>query len=538
MKLAVEALQTPASARFSASTCSLIIVLLAALHCITRVYSRTLTLNAARIIEYRIRDDLFRSLLSLDLPFFSASRTGDILSRFSNDLTNVRMLTGFGAMNAMNTVILYTAAVTLMLRIHPWLTVCAIAPLPLMVLLVKMVSHRMFKRSLAAQVELARLTSLAEESISAVRLIKSYCREEHFQGLFEAVAQSYLGHNLVMARLRGLIIPVMAGSTGAGTLIVLFLGGRLVIEGAITLGDFVAFSGYLAMLVWPTAIMGWILTMMQQGASSMVRLNGILAAEPTVADAADATALDDVRQGIELRNVVFGYDGGTLLDGISCSIAPGERIGITGAVGSGKTSLLRLIPRLLPVSDGMILIDGKDINHITLASLRSLIGYVPQEAFLFSRSIRENIAYGMEDERTDVEEAARQAGFMDDVNNFRDGLDTLVGEKGVSLSGGQKQRLSIARALLPNPRILLLDDPLSAVDAGREEEVLGELGKYYADRTVLIVSHRLSVFRDCNRILVLKDGRIAEQGSPAELLELDGLYAEMHRMQRMQEELL
>jgi ATP-binding cassette subfamily B protein len=186
----------------------------------------------------------------------------------------------------------------------------------------------------------------------------------------------------------------------------------------------------------------------------------------------------------------------------------------------------------------MILIDGKDINHITLASLRSLIGYVPQEAFLFSRSIRENIAYGMEDGRSDVEEAARQAGFMDDVNNFRDGLDTLVGEKGVSLSGGQKQRLSIARALLPNPRILLLDDPLSAVDAGREEEVLGELGKYYADRTVLIVSHRLSVFRDCNRILVLKDGRIAEQGSPAELLEHNGLYAEMHRMQRMQEELL
>jgi len=538
MKLAVDALRQPASARFSASTCALIIILLAVVHCITRIYSRTLILNAARIIEFQIREDLFRRLLLLDLPFFSGSRTGDILSRFSNDLTNVRMLTGFGAMSAVNTVILYAATVTLMLRIHPWLTLCAIVPFPLMVLVVKKVSHHMFKRSLAAQEDLARLTSLGEESVSAVRLIKSYCREEHFQGMFEEIAESYLEHNLVMARLRGLIIPVMAGATGAGTLIVLFLGGRLVIEGVITLGDFVAFSGYLAMLVWPTAIMGWILTMMQRGASSMSRLNSILSAEPAVADAPDAVPLEDVRQGIELRNVSFGYNDGKLLDGISCFIASGERIGITGEVGSGKSSLLRLIPRLLPVDDGMILIDGKDINHVTLASLRSVIGYVPQEAFLFSRSIRENIAYGIEDEQADVEEAARRAGFMDDVNNFRAGLDTLVGEKGVSLSGGQKQRLSIARALLPGPRILLLDDPLSAVDAGREEEVLGELSKFYGNRTVLIVSHRLSVFRDCNRILVLQGGRIAEQGSPAELLARDGLYAEMHRMQQLREELL
>ena len=225
MKLAVDALQKPTTTRFPASICALIIIMLAALHCITRVYSRTLILNPARIIEYQIREDLFRRLLLLDLPFFSGSRTGDILSRFSNDLTNVRMLTGFGAMNAINTVILYTAAVTLMIRIHPWLTVCAIAPLPLMVLVVKQVSHHMFKRSLAAQEELAKLTSLAEESISAVRLIKSYCREEHFQGMFEEVGENYLEHNLVMASLRGLIIPVMSGATGAGTLIVLFLGG-------------------------------------------------------------------------------------------------------------------------------------------------------------------------------------------------------------------------------------------------------------------------------------------------------------------------
>jgi ATP-binding cassette, subfamily B, multidrug efflux pump len=536
MKLAVDALQKPDAARFSPAACALIIALLALVHCITRVFSRTLVLNAARIVEFHIREDLFQRLLLLDLPFFSGSRTGDILSRFSNDLTNVRMLTGFGIMSAMNTVILYIATVSLMLRIHPWLTMCAIVPFPLMVLVVKKVSHHMYQRSLEAQVELARLSSLAEESVSAVRLIRSYCREEHFQKLFGTVAERYLGYNLSMARLRGLIIPVMAGATGAGTLIVLFLGGRLVISNSITLGDFVAFSGYLAMLVWPTAMMGWILTLAQRGASSMSRLNAILAAEPSVADAADAAPLEDVRQGIELRNLSFGYEGGTLLDGISCFISAGERIGITGEVGSGKSSLLKLIPRLLPAADGMILIDGHDINHVTLATLRSRIGYVPQEAFLFSRTIRENIAYGAENGQGDVESAARQAGFMDDVEKFREGLETRVGEKGVALSGGQKQRLSIARALLAKPRILLLDDPLSAVDAGREEEILAELGRFFGNRTVLIVSHRLSVFRDCDRILVLKDGRIAEQGTPAELMDRNGMYAEMYRLQQLEKQ--
>ncbi len=538
MKLAVDGLQHPQAARFSPATCALVIVGLAVGHCITRIFSRTLILNAARIIEFRIREDLFRRLLILDQLFFSTSRTGDILSRFSNDLTNVRMLTGFGAMSAMNTLILYVAAVTLMSRIHPWLTLCAIIPFPLMILVVKKVSHRLFQRSLAAQEELARLTSLTEESISTVRLIKSYCREEHFQGLFGKVSATYLGHNLRLARLRGLLIPVMAAATGAGTLIVLFVGGRLVISGAITLGDFVAFSGYLAMLVWPTAVMGWILTLAQRGAASMSRLAAILVAEPAVSEAGDAKPLTDVQAGIELRELSIGYGEVQVLNRISYYIAAGERIGITGEVGSGKSTLLKLLPRLLPVDDGRIFIDGRDINHVTLDSLRALIGYVPQEAFLFSRSIRENIAYGAADgDSGNVDELARQASLTADVDKFREGLDTMVGEKGVALSGGQKQRLSIARALSVKPRILLLDDPLSAVDAGREEEILGELGRFCGDRTVLIVSHRLSAFRDCDRVLVLQGGCIAEEGRPAELLEQDGLYARMYRMQRLEEEL-
>ena len=539
MKLAVEALQHPATARFSPATCALIIALLAVLHSVTRIFSRTLILNAARIIEFRIRDDMFRRLMLLDLGYFSSSRSGDILSRFSNDLTNVRMLAGFGTMSAINTVLVYSASVTMMLRIHAGLTFWAILPFPLMILIVKKVSHRLFHRSLQAQEELAKLSSQAEETVSAVRLIKSYCREEHFLGEFEKTAQRYLQHNLRLARLRGMILPVMAAATGSGTLIVLFMGGRLVIANTITLGDFVAFSGYLAMLVWPTAVMGWILTLAQRGAASMSRLADILGAEAVVTDRPDASPIDALHKSIEFRNIQFAYGDTSILNGISFQIRAGETIGITGEVGSGKSTLIRLLPRLLPLPDGMLFIDGRDINSINIASLRQIIGYVPQEAFLFSRTIAENISYGItgEDSQGGIQTAARQAGFLEEITAFPQQFETQIGEKGVTLSGGQKQRLSIARAVAGNPALLLLDDPLSAVDAGREEEILNELGQFYTGRTVLIVSQRVSAFRDCNRVIVLKSGSIAEQGTPIELLAQDGIYADICRRQQLREEL-
>jgi ATP-binding cassette subfamily B protein len=423
------------------------------------------------------------------------------------------MLTGFGAMSAINTLLIYCAAVTMMVRIHPWLTFWAILPFPLMVLTVKKVSHHLFHRSLQAQEELAQLSNQAEETVSAVRLIKSYCREDYFQEEFGKTAARYLKHNLKLARLRGVIIPVMAGATGAGTLIVLFMGGRLVIANSITLGDFVAFSGYLAMLVWPTAVLGWILTLGQRGAASMSRLAEILDAEPAVKDHPDAKPLDTIQQGIEIRNLGFSYGDNQVIGGISFSIKAGETVGITGEVGSGKTTLLRLIARLLPVAGGMLFIDGRDINTISTTSLRRLIGYVPQETFLFSRTVADNIGYGItgEHQTGDITKAAAQAGFLEDIESFPDKFETEVGEKGVTLSGGQKQRLAIARAVVGNPPILLLDDPLSAVDAGREEEILNELGKFYAGRTVLIVSQRASAFRDCNRVITLKSGLIEEE---------------------------
>ncbi len=539
MKLAVEALQHPAGARFSPSDCALIIILLAVLHCVTRIFSRTMVLNAARVIEFQIRNDLFRCLTRLDLSYFSTSRSGDILSRFSNDLTNVRMLAGFGSMSMINTLLVYCAAVTLMFRIHPWLTFWAILPFPMMVFIVKKVSHRLFHRSLQAQEELARLSSQAEETISAVRLIKSYCREEYFEQQFGKTAGSYLKHNLRLARLRGTIIPVMAIATGSGTLIVLFMGGQLVIANTITLGDFVAFSGYLAMLVWPTAVLGWILTLAQRGAASMSRLAGILAAEPTVVDHPDAQPVTSLQQGIEARELRFSYGDTNIIEGISFHIKAGETVGITGEVGSGKTTLLRLISRLLPVAPGMLFIDGRDINTTTTTSLRRLIGYVPQETFLFSRTVADNIGYGIAGQQSAevIRKAAGQAGFLEDVEGFPAAFETQVGEGGVTLSGGQKQRLAIARAVAGDPPLLLLDDPLSAVDAGREEEILNELGKFYDGRTVLIVSQRVSAFRDCDRIIVLKSGQIAEQGVPAELYQRGGLYTEICLKQQRGREL-
>ncbi|MHB8057158.1 MAG: ABC transporter ATP-binding protein [Desulfuromonadaceae bacterium] len=540
MKLAVEALQHPLDAHLSPSTCALIIALLAVLHCVTRIFSRTLILNAARIIEFRIRNDLFGCLTRLDIGYFSSSRSGDILSRFSNDLTNVRMLTGFGAMSAINTLLVYSAAVTMMTRIHPWLTFWAIFPFPLMVLVVKKLSHRLFQRSLQAQEELAHLSSQAEETVSAVRLIKSYCREEYFEKEFAKTAGRYLKHNLRLARLRGLIIPVMATATGSGTLIVLFMGGKLVISDIITLGDFVAFSGYLAMLVWPTAVLGWILTLVQRGAASMSRLDAILGAEATVVDHPDSSPIESLQSEIEARGLRFSYGSTDVISGVSFHIQAGETVGITGEVGCGKTTILRLIARLLPVAEGMLFIDGRDINKIDRASLRRLIGYVPQETFLFSRTVADNISYGISGNisANSIRHAAAQAGFLEDVESFPDNFETPVGEGGVTLSGGQKQRLAIARALAGNPQILLLDDPLSSVDAGREEEILNELGRFYSGRTVLIVSQRISAFRDCQRILVLKSGAIAEQGTPSELIRHGGLYAETCRKQQQDRDIV
>ncbi|MCE1225264.1 MAG: ABC transporter ATP-binding protein/permease [Geobacteraceae bacterium] len=528
LKLVIDGLQHPEQASLSAGRVALLIGLVAAGYAVVRIFSRTMILNAARLLEFQIREALFARLMTLDLGYFSRERSGDILSRFANDLTNVRMLTGFGVMSLLNTAVIYLAGLWLMIRINPWLTVAAVAPLPLMVLAVRMMSSRIFSVSRQAQDELARLSSLAEESVGAIRLIKSYCRETYVAGQFDAVAGQCLARNLELARLRGLVMPIMALATGAGTLAVLYLGGRLVIGSQISLGQFVAFSGYLALLAWPTAVLGWILTLAQRGAASMERLNELLQSSPAVVERADAQPVVDLGQGLEARQLSFRYGDRPVLQDISFYIRPGERVGITGPVGCGKSTLLRLIPRLLPLSDGMLFINGQDVNGLELASLRRLMGYLPQETTLFSRSIAENVAYGGDGI---LELAVQRAGLDSDLQEFSAGLTTVVGERGVTLSGGQRQRVALARALVREPELLLLDDPLASVDAGREDEILGALAESWQGKTVLLVSQRLSAFRDCQRILVLDEGRIVEQGTPEELLQLGGRYAELARMQ-------
>lgn len=528
LKQAIDGLQSPTKAALSFTSVAAMIAAISVGYAFVRILSRTVTLNAARMLEFQIREALFARLVLLDLGFFSRERTGDILSRFSNDLTNVRMLAGFGAMSVLNTLVIYLAAVWLMVQINPWLTMAAVAPLPLMVLAVRIMSSRIFTVSRQAQDELARLSSLTEESVGAVRLIKSYCRETVMGKQFDAISGQCLVKNLELARLRGMVMPIMAAATGAGVLAVLYLGGRLVIGGQISLGQFVAFSGYLALLAWPTAVLGWILTLAQRGAASMARLNALLQSIPAVEDQPDAKELTGLGSGIEARKLCFSYGDRQILSDVSFSVAPGERVGITGPVGSGKSTLLRLIPRLLPVPDGMLFVDGIASNNATIASLRNLIGYLPQETALFSRSIQENVAYGG---KGVVQEAVLQAGLATDLAGFSEGLETVVGERGVTLSGGQRQRVALARALVREPELLLLDDPLSSVDAGREDEILGALAKSWQGKTVLMVSQRLSAFRDCQRVLVLDEGRIVEQGAPDELVRLGGRYAELARLQ-------
>jgi ATP-binding cassette subfamily B protein len=417
LKLAVESLKNPLGAGHPPSYYAAWIIAAALAHGVVRVYSRTCILHAGRRIEYEIREDLYAKLLTLDLPYFSAGRTGDVLSRFSNDLTNVRMLLGFGVLNVINTE-LSTFALSLMARISPVLTLYAAIPYPLMILLVKRVSHSIFHHSKRAQEELSRLSSQVEENVSAAVVVKAYCRENSQIEAFREIGAKYLYYSLKMANLRGILIPFMASVGGVGTLIVLLVGGGKVISGELTLGDFVAFNGYLAMLIWPTVVLGWILNLLQRGAVSMSRLNAVLDAKATVVEPSEPVELEKINGELEFRNLSFSYNETPLLKGIDLRIGKGMRVGIVGPVGSGKTTLVRLIARLYPIGDGQLFIDGVDINRIPLQKLRDSIGYVPQESFLFSRSVAENIAYGRDGATfREIEAAARLAHLECDVSN-------------------------------------------------------------------------------------------------------------------------
>jgi ATP-binding cassette subfamily B multidrug efflux pump len=534
MREAVESLRhAPAAATMG--WYALLMGALASGQAVARTTSRVAVLGASRRIAFDLRNRFFTHLQRLPASFHARTPTGDLMSRAVNDMMSVRSFFGPGVMNVMNTGMVYIAALGLMTWISPQLTLAALLPLPFLMFTVQRTSRRLYTRSRAVQERLAQLSEQAQENLSGIRLVKTYAREDAEIAAFAAVSQDYRRDTLALARVRGVLVPLMGSLGGVSSLIAVWFGGRLVASGSISLGDFVAFSAYLAMLVWPTVAMGWVINSFQRGLVAMRRLQEILDQPVEDDDQGGDPSITELHGEIEFRNLTVSYDDGPpALRNLSLRIRAGENVVLVGPVGSGKSTVAEILPRFVPVPRGTVFIDGHDINDIPLAVLRRHLGYAPQEAFLFSRSLRDNIAFGVEEVPADeVERAAFLSGLSRDLEGFPEGLDTWVGEGGVTLSGGQRQRAALARALIRSPRILILDDSLSSVDAETEQSILDGLEEITAHRTTLLISHRLSVATRAERVLVMEGGQVVEEGSAADLLKKGGRFAEMSRRQHL-----
>lgn len=505
-----------------------------------RFLMRYLMIGASRLIEYDLRNDLFAHLQKLSFAYYNRTKTGDLMARATNDLNAVRMFLGPGIMYFSQTMILLPWAFLLMMMLSVKLTLFAVIPMPLLALFAFWFGRAVHKRFMAVQTQYAALNARVQENLAGIRVVKAYAREDHEEEVFDALSRDLVGKNIDLVKVWGLFFPFMFFMSGISMVIVLWLGGRQVIGGAITLGDFVAFSGYLALLTWPVVSIGWVLNLVQQGAASMTRIRTVMDEKPDIDDRNVSGDHAPLAGGIEFRAVTFAYgkDREPVLENIDLEIPAGRTVAIVGRTGSGKTSLVQLVPRLFDPTSGQVLIDGVDVREIPLADLRAHIGMVPQETFLFSEKIGENIAFGdPQASREAVENAAQISRIADDLADFPKGYDTVVGERGVTLSGGQKQRTAIARALIRNPRILILDDALSSVDTYTEEKILSGLRGFMKGRTSIIISHRISTVKEADQIVVLEGGGIAEQGDHETLLAKGGLYAEIYQKQLLEEEL-
>ena len=529
-----------------------IVLLISGLAGYFRYQMRRIIISASRGFEYDLRNDFFAHLERLPVSFFQENRTGDLMSRATNDLSSVRMMVGPAVMYLANTLITAVVSLSLMFSLDLQLTLIVLLPLPIVSITVKMFGTAIHKTFEEVQEKLSDMSAVVQESLTGVRVVRAYRQEGAEIARFRDANVDYLRHNQRLSRLQGAFFPTMSLFLGISALLALWLGSRDVASGRLTVGELVAFNAYLAQLAWPMIAFGWVTNLLERGMASWKRMLTIMETVPAVRDEDGAGithpgfgnrdwGLVGTRGAIEFRNLSFLYGNREVLSNVSFSVKAGETAAIVGATGSGKSTLVQLLPRLQNPPRGTVFIDGRDVRDIPLAELRGMIGFVPQEPFLFSDTLADNVAFGVPGlEQTDnarITAAATVAQLDKDVRDFPQGYDTMVGERGITLSGGQKQRTAIARAVVTDPRILILDDALSAVDTYTEEEILARLRQVMKERTAIIISHRISTVRDADQIVVLEAGRLVEKGRHDELIRLGGHYAELYKKQLLEEEL-